>query len=108
MRRIPRIALGRSWTCGTAGGLRRQRRGADEAATELEESADSKRRPIVDKASLVGSTLSDRYRLVEVIGEGGMGSVFRAEHLVTGAMVAVKLLHPEFVGVGEVVQRFER
>jgi len=62
----------------------------------------------VDKASLVGSTLSDRYRLVEVIGEGGMGSVFRAEHLVTGAMVAVKLLHPEFVGVGEVVQRFER
>jgi serine/threonine protein kinase len=62
----------------------------------------------VDKASLVGSSLSDRYRLVEVIGEGGMGSVFRAEHLVTGAMVAVKLLHPEFVGVGEVVQRFER
>ena len=62
----------------------------------------------MDKASLVGSTLCDRYRLVEVIGEGGMGSVFRAEHLVTGAMVAVKLLHPEFVGVGEVVQRFER
>jgi serine/threonine protein kinase len=62
----------------------------------------------VDKASLVGSTLSDRYRLVEVIGEGGMGSVFRAEHLVTGEMVAVKLLHPEFVGVDQVVQRFER
>jgi serine/threonine protein kinase len=61
-----------------------------------------------NEASLIGSTLGDRYRLVEVIGEGGMGRVYRAEQLATGKPVAVKLLHPEFVGVDQVVQRFER
>ena len=62
----------------------------------------------VDEASLIGSTLVERYRLVEVIGEGGMGRVYRAEQLATGKPVAVKLLHPEFVGVDQVAQRFER
>jgi serine/threonine protein kinase len=60
------------------------------------------------EASLIGSTLGERYRLVEVIGEGGMGRVYRAEQLATGKPVALKLLHPEFVGVDQIVQRFER
>ncbi|HEY7371666.1 MAG TPA: serine/threonine-protein kinase [Polyangia bacterium] len=58
--------------------------------------------------SLNGSSLNDRYRLLEVIGEGGMGRVFRAEQLATGQPVAVKLLHPEFAQVDQVVRRFER
>src|SRR5436309_2488619 len=62
----------------------------------------------VDEASLIGSTLVERYRLVEVIGEGGMGRVYRAEQLATGKPVALKLLHPEFMGVEQVAQRFER
>jgi serine/threonine-protein kinase len=62
----------------------------------------------VDEASLIGSTLGDRYRLLAVIGEGGIGRVFRAERLATGQTVALKLLHPEFSGVNQVVQRFER
>ena len=37
-----------------------------------------------------------------------MGQVFRAERLATGQTVAIKLLHPEFSGVEQVVQRFER
>jgi serine/threonine-protein kinase len=61
-----------------------------------------------NEASLIGSTLGERYRLIEVIGEGGMGRVYRAEQLATGKPVALKLLHPEFVGVDQVVQRFER
>jgi serine/threonine-protein kinase len=60
------------------------------------------------EASLIGSTLGDRYRLIEAIGEGGMGRVYRAEQLATGKAVALKLLHPEFVGVDQVVRRFER
>ena len=60
------------------------------------------------EASLIGNTLGDRYRLIEVIGEGGMGRVYRAEQLATGKAVALKLLHPEFVGVEQVVRRFER
>jgi len=62
----------------------------------------------VIEPSLAGSSLGDRYRLLEVIGEGGMGRVFRAEQLATGQPVAVKLLHPEFAQVDQVVQRFER
>ncbi len=37
-----------------------------------------------------------------------MGRVYRAEELGPGRAVAVKLLHPEFAGVDQVVQRFER
>jgi serine/threonine protein kinase len=62
----------------------------------------------LDEASLIGQSLGDRYRLLEVIGEGGMGRVYRAEQIATGKPVAVKLLHPEFVGVDQVVRRFER
>jgi len=61
-----------------------------------------------NEASLIGTTLGERYRLIEVIGEGGMGRVYRAEQLATNKAVALKLLHPEFVGVDQVTQRFER
>ncbi len=46
--------------------------------------------PTVD--ALVGARLSE-YRLVERIGRGGFGSVYRAEHAVTGQTFAIKLLH---------------
>jgi serine/threonine-protein kinase len=62
----------------------------------------------VDEASLIGSTLASRFHLLEVIGDGGMGRVYRAEEVATGTPVAVKLLHPEFVGNDQVVQRFEQ
>jgi serine/threonine-protein kinase len=58
--------------------------------------------------SLVGTRLGDRYRLLELLGEGGMGSVFRAESLTTGAQLALKLLHPDFTADAQIVQRFER
>ena len=43
-----------------------------------------------------------------MIGDGGMGQVFRAEQLATGRTVALKLLHSQLTGVAEIVQRFER
>jgi serine/threonine protein kinase len=62
----------------------------------------------IEETSLIGTTLADRYRLAEVIGEGGMGRVYRAEQIATGKAVALKLLHPEFVGDDQAVRRFER
>ena len=41
-----------------------------------------------------GKLLSNRYLLAEEIGNGGMGSVFRAQDLRTGGQVAVKIPHP--------------
>jgi serine/threonine-protein kinase len=55
-----------------------------------------------------GTILGERYRLIEVIGDGGMGRVYRAEQLATGKPVALKVLHPEFVGDDQVARRFER
>jgi serine/threonine-protein kinase len=61
-----------------------------------------------DDASLVGGTLGEKYRLLELIGEGGMGRVYRAEQIATGKPVALKLLHAEFAGDDQIVRRFER
>ena len=48
------------------------------------------------------------YRLVALLGEGGMGSVWRAEHSVLGIVRAVKVLDPLLAREQEFVRRFER
>jgi serine/threonine-protein kinase len=60
------------------------------------------------EASLIGMRVGDRYRLLELIGEGGMGGVFRAEQLVSKRIVALKLLHPELAHLEYMTRRFER
>ena len=57
---------------------------------------------------LIGAVIRDQYRLVERIGEGGMGVIYRAEHIQTGEARAIKLLHPELGRLTELVKRFER
>jgi serine/threonine-protein kinase len=57
---------------------------------------------------LIGAVIRDQYRLVERIGEGGMGVIYRAEQIQTGQALAIKLLHPELGRLTELVKRFER
>jgi serine/threonine-protein kinase len=59
-------------------------------------------------SSLIGTILSGRYRIERVIGEGGMGAVYQAEHTHMRKRLAIKVLHPEMSRLTEVVQRFER
>lgn len=57
--------------------------------------------------SLVGTVVDDRYRIIEVLGEGGMGAVYRAEQR-QGPHVAIKVLHEELTGQQDQRERFER
>jgi eukaryotic-like serine/threonine-protein kinase len=57
---------------------------------------------------LIGKVLDRKYRIVRVIGIGGMGTVYEAEHIVISRHVALKVLSPEFVERPETVERFFR
>lgn len=57
---------------------------------------------------LPGSIVSERYKIVEKIGEGGMGIVYKAEHVLMHKIVAVKVLHPELTTNEQIVMRFMR
>lgn len=56
----------------------------------------------------IGTVISDRYLLVDVLATGGMGAVYKAEHLLLRKWVAVKLLHHQTRNLPEQVLRFER
>jgi serine/threonine-protein kinase len=55
-----------------------------------------------------GTTVADRYRIARVLGEGGMGIVYAAEHVLMRKEVALKVLHPDMLADAEIVARFER
>ena len=61
--------------------------------------------PTQGGASLVGRVIGDRYGVSAVIGAGGMGVVYEAEHLTIGKLVAVKVLHPSKAQNREAVSR---
>jgi serine/threonine protein kinase len=73
-----------------------------------EEPIDEATRLFQDAQRLVGQTLLDRYRIDSVLGVGGMGTVYQAEHTHLRKRVAIKVLHPEMTQLSEAVQRFER
>ncbi len=55
---------------------------------------------------LAPGTVVGSYRLIEMLGQGGMGFVYRAEHTRISRKVAIKMLRPEFASNPKAVERF--
>src|SRR5215210_2901193 len=64
--------------------------------------------PVPATDPLIGLVLDDKYRLDERLGEGGMGTVYHATHLLIERHVAVKVLSPRLVTDDAAKERFRR
>ncbi|MBV8256679.1 MAG: serine/threonine protein kinase, partial [Actinobacteria bacterium] len=57
---------------------------------------------------MVGDVIADRYELEELVGSGGMSSVYRAHDRLLDRRVAIKLLHDRYAEDDETIERFRR
>ncbi len=55
-----------------------------------------------------GKVLLDQFRIEKLVGQGGMGAVYRARQTTIGRDVAIKILHPELTTNPDAVRRFQR
>ncbi len=56
----------------------------------------------------IPSIIAGRYEVIEEIGQGGMGAVYRVKHISTRKLLALKLLHPHVVSREESLAGFQR
>src|SRR5690349_9480934 len=57
---------------------------------------------------LLGVVIDSRWRVIERVGAGGMGVVYRAERVKLGKPVALKVLHEAFANTKDFIARFDR
>lgn len=55
-----------------------------------------------------GEVIGGKYKLIQRLGSGGMGSVYKAEHSMLGRFVALKILHSSLCESEEYLERFRR
>jgi serine/threonine-protein kinase len=63
---------------------------------------------IVQSIPSVGEVVGGKYRVLGLLGQGGMGAVLEAEHEVTRKRVAIKWMHPQIAGDADAQARFVR
>ena len=65
-------------------------------------------RPVATPDSLIGRIIADRYHIVDRLGQGGMGTVYLAEHVRMGRRCAVKVMNPTLLNDPDSLDRFTR
>src|SRR5207245_6070438 len=55
-----------------------------------------------------GTLLGQRYEILQILGEGGMGAVYKARDLELNRMVALKVIRPELAGHPDILRRFKQ
>ena len=56
----------------------------------------------------IGTVIADRYRILEHLSDGGMATIYLAEHITVGRQLAIKILHPDVASVPDLRARFEQ
>jgi serine/threonine protein kinase len=56
----------------------------------------------------IGDVVADRYEILSILGEGGMGLVYKARHKLMNRMVALKVIRAELVSNLTLMQRFQQ
>jgi serine/threonine protein kinase/tetratricopeptide (TPR) repeat protein len=81
---------------------------AQTAATALSSGAGTQVSGVRGSTLEIGGVLADRYRILSLLGQGGMGAVYKAEDLKLSRLVAVKVIRPELAADASVMERFKQ
>ncbi len=57
---------------------------------------------------MVGKIIGEKYEVLETIGGGGMGMIYKAKHILMKRIVAIKMMHPQYVSSASNLKRFQQ
>jgi eukaryotic-like serine/threonine-protein kinase len=63
---------------------------------------------VIPGEQLVGTMLAERYEIISLLGEGGMGAVYKARDAELDRLVAIKLIRPDLATNPEILHRFKQ